>query len=59
MIEQKPNVSTYTESELGTEDILEYGFAHVVVSTGATWRTDFVGRSIHAPLAAPENSCII
>lgn len=44
------NVDIYRESELGPDDILEFGFQHVLIATGATWRKDGVGRSHHRPV---------
>ncbi len=49
-IERMPNVTYYLESELDADDVLEYGFAHVAVATGARWRTDGVGRWHTRPL---------
>ena len=56
MISQKPNVGAYLESDLDCASILEFGFEHVVVATGATWRDDFVGRSLHWPLEPGDNA---
>ena len=39
-----PNVVLALESEVTAEEVLEYGFDHVAVATGATWRRDGVGR---------------
>ena len=47
MLSQMPNVQTYVESPLSADDILEYGFEHVAMATGATWRIDGVGRTNH------------
>ncbi|MFZ2501278.1 MAG: NAD(P)-binding protein [Nocardioides sp.] len=38
------NVTIYRESPMTAEDIVEFGFEHVIVATGASWRTDGVGR---------------
>ncbi|MBR7826988.1 NAD(P)-binding protein [Actinospica sp. MGRD01-02] len=38
------NVEVYRESPMNREDILEFGFEHVAVATGATWRRDGVAR---------------
>lgn len=59
MISQKPNVETYLESELSTQDILEYGFEHTVVATGSTWRTDCLGRSIRQPVPITAGAVIV
>ncbi len=45
MLSQMPNVQTYVESALSADDILEYGFEHVAMATGAAWRADGEGRS--------------
>jgi dimethylamine/trimethylamine dehydrogenase len=39
-----PNVEVYRQSEMTVEELLELGFAHVAVATGARWRADGVGR---------------
>ncbi|MFZ7068759.1 FAD-dependent oxidoreductase [Pseudomonas aeruginosa] len=43
-------VDIYRDSPLSTEDVLGFGFQHVLVATGATWRSDGVGRTHHQPL---------
>ncbi|MFS2197103.1 FAD-dependent oxidoreductase [Pseudomonas sp. Pseusp3] len=43
-------VDIYRESNLSTEDVLGFGFQHVLLATGATWRGDGVGRSLHQPV---------
>src|SRR6185295_10791806 len=35
---------------LGADEVLEYGFKHVVVATGAEWRRDGTARFHHAPV---------
>jgi dimethylamine/trimethylamine dehydrogenase len=37
-------VEHFLESDLTADEILEYGFDHVAVATGARWRSDGVGR---------------
>jgi dimethylamine/trimethylamine dehydrogenase len=39
------SVEVYYESPLTVDDVLEYGFEHVAVATGARWRADGVGRA--------------
>ncbi len=50
-IGQKPNVETYLDSELDADSIIEFGFEHVCIATGAKWRRDGVGRQHVAPIA--------
>ncbi|PZR01041.1 MAG: NADH:flavin oxidoreductase [Cereibacter sphaeroides] len=44
------NVSTYFESRLTAEDVLEFGFQHIAIATGATWRSDVVARYHLGPI---------
>ena len=43
-LEQLPNVELAFGSELTADEVLEYGFDHVAIATGARWRSDGVGR---------------
>jgi dimethylamine/trimethylamine dehydrogenase len=38
------NVELYPASRMTTQDILEIGYQHIIVATGARWRRDGVGR---------------
>ena len=46
---QMPNVDIYRESKLDAEQVLEFGFEHVCIATGAHWRRD--GRGRYTPAA--------
>ncbi len=46
-----PNVSTYFNSRLSAAEVLEFGFPHVAVATGARWRADVVARHHLGPIA--------
>ncbi len=59
MIGKLPNVTVYTASRLSAEDVLEYGFQHIVVATGARWRTDGMGRNIRVPLPVSAGATIL
>ncbi|MFK7746689.1 MAG: FAD-dependent oxidoreductase [Roseobacter sp.] len=50
-ISQKPNVETYFDSQLDAASILEFGFEHVCLATGAKWRRDGVARQHVVPFA--------
>jgi dimethylamine/trimethylamine dehydrogenase len=50
-LERLPNVELAFESEVSADDVLEFGFEHVAVATGARWRTDGVGRRHATPLS--------
>ena len=43
-IGKMPNVEVFLDSRLDAEEVLEFGFEHVAVATGATWRRDGVAR---------------
>ncbi len=58
-INNMANVSLYYDSELGAADILDYGFGHVVVATGAQWRRDGVGRRHHQPVAGSDRANVV
>jgi dimethylamine/trimethylamine dehydrogenase len=51
-ISSMANVSVYLDSDLDADHILEFGFTHVALATGSTWRVDCVGRSNHRPLVS-------
>ncbi len=50
-IQQMPNVEVYPASRLDAGQVRDFGFPHIVLATGATWRGDGVGRKHH--LAIP------
>ncbi len=49
-IEKMDNVSLFPGSPMTAEEVLEVGFAHVIVATGALWRDDGIGRSQWKPI---------
>ena len=49
-IREMANVEVYLESRIGAADLVEFGFEHVVLATGASWRRDGVGRWLSRPL---------
>jgi len=49
-IEKMENVSLYPESAMAADDILEVDHQHVIIATGARWRTDGVGRNQSQPI---------
>jgi dimethylamine/trimethylamine dehydrogenase len=51
-ISSMANVSVYLDSDLDAGHILEFGFTHVALATGSSWRIDCVGRSNHRPLTS-------
>jgi dimethylamine/trimethylamine dehydrogenase len=50
-IQRLPNVEIYRESSMTSTEILEHGFDHLAIATGATWRADGVGHTHAVPIA--------
>ncbi|MGS7332914.1 hypothetical protein ACSJLL_25010, partial [Enterobacter kobei] len=44
-ISKRANVSTYLDSALTAQDVLDFGADHVVIATGCHWRRDGFGRT--------------
>jgi dimethylamine/trimethylamine dehydrogenase len=49
-----PNITSYPSSATRAADILEAGFKHVFIATGAAWRRDGIGRSGWKPIPGHE-----
>jgi dimethylamine/trimethylamine dehydrogenase len=49
------NVDIFRDSRLTAEQVLEYGFDHVCIATGARWRRNGIGRSSFAPIEGWEH----
>ncbi len=45
-----PNVEVYLDSRLDAEQVLDFGFRHVCIATGAQWRADGRGRFSFDPV---------
>jgi dimethylamine/trimethylamine dehydrogenase len=52
-------VEVYRESPTTAEDVLGFGFEHVVVATGARWRADGVGRWHTRPVPVAAGSAVL
>jgi dimethylamine/trimethylamine dehydrogenase len=50
LLRQRPNVAIYLENRLSAQDVVELEIAHVLVATGARWRSDGIGRQHHFPI---------
>src|SRR5699024_8035800 len=49
-IAKMANVEVFRDSRLTAEDVLDFGFAHVAIATGARWRRDGVARFHTLPI---------
>jgi dimethylamine/trimethylamine dehydrogenase len=54
-LSQMANVDIYLDNELGADDILEFGFEHVVLATGSYWRADGVSRHHLVPVPSDDS----
>ncbi|HEU4825848.1 MAG TPA: hypothetical protein VFS85_05175 [Dongiaceae bacterium] len=50
-IRKMPSVEVYLDSDLSAADVLEFGFDHVAIATGSTWRRDGVARFQTQPVS--------
>ena len=55
-IDRMANVDYYFESDMTADEALTYGFDHIAVATGATWRRDGVG--IHHRHPIPDDDTV-
>ena len=53
-----PNVEIYRDSALDAGQVLEFGFEHVCIATGARWRANGIGRSSFGPIDGYGHPCI-
>jgi dimethylamine/trimethylamine dehydrogenase len=53
------NVEVYRGSALSAEDVLDFGFQHVIVATGARWRRDGIGRCRETAFAGADLAGVV
>ncbi|MFQ6023774.1 MAG: FAD-dependent oxidoreductase [Acidiferrobacterales bacterium] len=58
-IREMANVEVYLDSELLSENILEFGFNHVILATGAHWRADGVGVTNWQPVPGSDQAHVL
>lgn len=54
LLKQMPNVDIYMDSALSADDVLAFGFEHVLLATGAKWRRDGIGRVHYKPVPGSD-----
>lgn len=57
-IAKLPNVALLPGNPMTAADVLEAGYEHVIVATGAIWRRDGMGRTLHHPIAGADGAHI-
>ena len=55
LLKKQANVDIYLDSELSSQQILEFGFAHVYLATGSVWRRDGRGRSLRTGISGIDD----
>jgi len=55
-IQEMTNVEVYLDSSLTADQVLDFGFDHVLIATGATWRKDGVGINNVRPIALSDSA---
>jgi dimethylamine/trimethylamine dehydrogenase len=53
-IAKMANVNVYRDSALTADDVLDFGFAHIAIATGARWRRDGIARYNLLPIPLAE-----
>lgn len=56
--QRRDNVQMFPASHMTAKDILDTGIRNIIVATGARYRRDGVGRSIHYPISGYETAKI-
>ncbi len=59
MLSQAANVQSYLDSYVSVDDILAMGCAHVALTTGSRWRTDFTGFYHQYPLPVSDPAMVM
>ncbi len=58
-IQQMANVEVYFASEVDAGQVIEFGFEHVAIATGASWRRDAVARFHTSPIPIADDAQIL
>ncbi len=54
-----PNVEVFYDSALAADQVLEFGFEHVAVATGARWRRDGIARFHQAAIPIEDGPAVL
>ena len=58
-IRKLDNVDVFMQSEMSADDVLDNNFQHVLMATGAHWRSDGVGRFHTRPMSIAEDADVL
>ena len=53
------NVDIYFDSQLSANDVLDFGFEHIALATGSTWRRDGVARFHTIPIEMSRQATVL
>jgi dimethylamine/trimethylamine dehydrogenase len=57
-LNQLPNVETFLDSHLDAEQVLSFGFNHLVIATGSGWRRDGIARFHTHPIDIADAAAV-
>ncbi|MBP7687364.1 MAG: NAD(P)-binding protein, partial [Thermoflexales bacterium] len=55
-VQKMPQITVFPGSPMQAADVLDSGYAHIIIATGATWRHDGVGRHRWRPIPGADRS---
>ncbi len=58
-IQNMANVDVFLDSRLDAAQVREFGFDHVVIATGSSWRGDGVGRAHQTPVPGADAAHVL
>jgi dimethylamine/trimethylamine dehydrogenase len=58
-IAKLPNIEIFRESRMDKAALLESGYRHIILATGATWRRDGVGHNVYMPVPGMEAANVL
>nr|WP_298685811.1 FAD-dependent oxidoreductase [uncultured Dongia sp.] len=58
-IAKLPNIEIFRESRMDKVALLESGYRHIILATGATWRRDGVGHNVYVPAVGMDAANVL
>jgi dimethylamine/trimethylamine dehydrogenase len=58
-IQNMTNVEVFLDSRLDAAQVREFGFNHVVIATGSSWRGDGMGRAHQKPIPGADQAHVV
>jgi dimethylamine/trimethylamine dehydrogenase len=57
--QQRANLTYYPSSKMTAKDVLETGIKDVIIATGAKYRRDGIGRTLHTPIPGHDQAHVL